>query len=551
MDEQEGRIISSTLDPYSINMDAGAFETTDNGTHWSRLPFANSSLIMAFSRNIRGVYLAGSYQTELFRRVGPNGSWEQVPLYVPGNSIRGIASNSKGTFFVVGDAGVFVSSDDGVSWTQSDSGMSPGYLGGGAIAINSLDHLFVSTGGIGIYRSTNYGQSWVVSDSGVPNTFIYALLPLSPTRILLAAGPGVYESLDNGTSWHPLGSLDAVVLSIVADGQGNLFAAADLGLYTMSSTDLNWKLLSQEHKITLLGTRSNGAVIGGTRYNGLLQSEDKGLTWKTIGLPVGKVTGLATSPEGDIYAAERSSGVSKYMPTQNEWNHLFLAYSYSLGIGPTGDIFVGRNTATVQSTDGGLNWRYSWFTDFSVVSIVFDEDGSVIVGTNGDGAYRSSDRGLTWERAGLLGSQVRSLVRDSIHVFLAGTNNGLYRTSNRGDSWEPITGYDITAVLVSNTSILMGTRVYGIIRSDTTRTQWLSSNNGLSSLEVNDLLMDQRGDIYAATPVGVFRSTNKGNLWLDISDGLPSLPLLKLVEDKNGNLFVATEGGGCYVLKNR
>ena len=105
----------------------------------------------------------------------------------------------------------------------------------------------------------------------------------------------------------------------------------------------------------------------------------------------------------------------------------------------------------------------------------------------GDGVYKSTDGGMTWRRivSGLLDLTVRDVVVDLFdpNTVYAGTEGGVYRSSNGGEDWGgfplPGSGAGITAIVIDRNSC---------------------NTIGLPCQK-----------IYAASEsVGVFRSTNGG-----------------------------------------
>ena len=67
--------------------------------------------------------------------------------------------------------GVFLSSNNGTSWTAVDSGLTNPYIN--ALAVSGTN-LFAGAGELnradgGVFLSTNNGTSWTAVDSGLPN----------------------------------------------------------------------------------------------------------------------------------------------------------------------------------------------------------------------------------------------------------------------------------------------------------------------------------------------------------------------------------------------
>ena len=79
-------------------------------------------------------------------------------------------------------------------WIQTN-GPYGGYIQCFAV---SGTNLFAGTGGGGVFLSTNNGTSW--TQTGYTNPFVNALT-VSGTNLFAGTGVGVFLSTNNGTSW--------------------------------------------------------------------------------------------------------------------------------------------------------------------------------------------------------------------------------------------------------------------------------------------------------------------------------------------------------------
>jgi photosystem II stability/assembly factor-like uncharacterized protein len=113
-----------------------------------------------------------------------------------------------------------------------------------------------------------------------------------------------------------------------------------------------------------------------------------------------------------------------------------------------------------KSSDGGLAWKPSWPAERTqaIGGLAVASDGTLFAGTgeptpaggyvvsSGSGIYRSADGGATWIPVGLEGSGAvgRIVTNPSGSIFVAaaghllrpGGERGLYRSGDRGESWE-------------------------------------------------------------------------------------------------------------------
>jgi hypothetical protein len=79
-------------------------------------------------------------------------------------------------------------------------------------------------GGGGVFLSTNNGTSWTAVNNGLTNTFVRALA-VSGTNLFAGTveGGGVFLSTNNGTSWTATGLTNRDVMAFAISGT-NLFA---------------------------------------------------------------------------------------------------------------------------------------------------------------------------------------------------------------------------------------------------------------------------------------------------------------------------------------
>lgn len=163
--------------------------------------------------------------------------------------------------------------------------------------------------------------------------------------------------------------------------------------------------------------------------------------------------------------------------------------------------------------------------------------GRAFAGTNG-GLKRTEDGGQTWKDAlaGLalsgplpVTSLAVSPAFDHDGLVIAGTRGGILRSSAGGQSWKtvifPPPPPSISALAISpnfaeDETLLAGTIEDGVFVSRDAGEQWFSWNFGLLDLNVLALAIspDFKADdtLFAGTETGLFRSTSGGRAWRDV-----------------------------------
>ncbi|MBU2583896.1 MAG: T9SS type A sorting domain-containing protein, partial [Bacteroidetes bacterium] len=117
--------------------------------------------------------------------------------------------------------GVFLSTNNGTSWTAASTGLTNTDVE--ALAVSGTN-LFAGTYG-GVFLSTNNGISWTATSTGLTNTDVLSLA-VSSTNLFAGTWGGIFLSTNNGTNWTEVntGLTNTSVMSLASDLSGNLFA---------------------------------------------------------------------------------------------------------------------------------------------------------------------------------------------------------------------------------------------------------------------------------------------------------------------------------------
>ena len=212
-------------------------------------------------------------------------------------------------------------------------------------------------------------------------------------------------------------------------------------------------------------------------------------------------------------------------------------------------VLAGTVNGMMKSVDGGSTWtKHSLvkardlqdnFVRFIAISPYFTHDQTVFVGSNPtNGMYRSVDGGETYEsiNTGLPANPtVNSLAISPDfaldHSLFVGVNyQGIYRSTDVGNSWEPSNiGIETSMVLSikisKNFVMFAATDGEGIFKSEDGGASWFPVSEGLKHMRINSLAISPNYEndqvIFAgAVYGGLYRTTDGGAHWEDISEGL-------------------------------
>ena len=139
-------------------------------------------------------------------------------------------------------------------------------------------------------------------------------------------------------------------------------------------------------------------------------------------------------------------------------------------------------------------------------------------------------------------------------VFLA-CGNGIIRTTNAGESWRLVTGWEIsdaTAIVIDpkNGRNVYAATGWGLWKSTDGGDSWTSCNRGLTETFSKTIILDRKDSdrLLVGTGGGLFVSSNRAVTWTRIIDVPPTniLRLRRGVSDPETWLAV-TEGHGAWL----
>lgn len=259
----------------------------------------------------------------------------------------------------------------------------------------------------------------------------------------------------------------------------------------------------------------------------------------TPGHSGGRITNIAVNPENRSirYVATASGNVWKTVNAGTTWEPIFDDYgSYSIGI------------VTLDPNDPNVIWLGT------------GENNSQRSVGYGDGVYKSTDAGRTWQHMGLKTSEhIGKIIvdpRNSDVVYVAsqgplwsaGGERGLYKTTDGGKTWERIlhvsenTGISDLAMDPTNPDILYAAsyqrrRHFGILiaggpegaayKSTDAGATWKQMKNGLPGGDLGRIALavsPQKPEVVYALIAGTerskgfYRSEDHGESWVKKSD---------------------------------
>jgi len=171
---------------------SGIYRSTDGGENWEATNITGQSIIARFFVNHNGMLFAAR---EL---MGPDGyvSTDSGETWAPLTSISlpTITFLSEPPVLWAGTiGGVWLSTDDGASWTHRSDGLSPDPYNSSIIRVSGTLISSVKFGGSGMFRSTNEGIFWEDFSEGLPFLNSIEKLITYGNHIIAATSDGLWQ----------------------------------------------------------------------------------------------------------------------------------------------------------------------------------------------------------------------------------------------------------------------------------------------------------------------------------------------------------------------
>jgi photosystem II stability/assembly factor-like uncharacterized protein len=433
------------------------------------------------------------------------------------------------TYDYGGNAKIFKSTDGGLLFSQSMTGMSiSGKVNRIELAVTpanpdviyALCSAASDNGFYALYKSSNSGASWTLIyddtkvnllgwrpsglDKGGQGSYDLSLAvsPISENEIY-AGGVNVWRSVNGGKNWKIQG----------------------LWYYT---GDVEYVHADQH---VLIFNPHNDALFSGND-GGIYKTYNKGESWTDLsnGLGILQVYRMAQTEldTGMIIAGSQDNGT--VMLKSGKWNEI---------IGGDG---------------------MECFIDY--------DDVNVIYGTLYHGDIRKSvNGGVSFDTIipdnSLIGTWITPIVMHPKfpNILYAGYDK-VYKTINGGKSWKALSEFQdngdylqAIAIAPSNDKILYIATRYDVYKSKDDGKSWIKITSGLPSLykiaiTVAETNPDKVWIVVSGFEAGkkVYQSENGGLTWNNYSAGLPNLPINNIEYQKSSNngLYIATDIGVYY-----
>lgn len=400
-----GDVRSLVVDPndpdrfYFGTLDGQIYTSSDGARNWRLLVNFNRPRlfvdhIIVDPRNSKVLYVATHRHKDpggFFKSIDGGLTWRESPE-LRNEALHSLTQSERDPNILITGTfnGIFRSTDSGETWTPLSTASTPGLVHVESLAIDPHDTNTIYAGTWYLpYKSIDGGKTWRIIKNGIiddSDIFAINLDPRDSRHIIASACSGIYETHDAGDSWRKV--------------QG------------IPSQSRRTRAIMQHPTIP-------GLVFAGTT-EGFWRSAKGGdnNSWMVTTSRQLEINSIAVHPRNPntVYIGTNNYGVM----VSNDGGKNFV---------PTNEGFSGRFVNTIMPDRQNANRIYAT---------------TINTTTGGGFFFVSTDSGVSWQPSmrnmppRLIGYSILQDERDGNLIYL-GTNLGMYRSTDRGASWAPVT----------------------------------------------------------------------------------------------------------------
>lgn len=450
--------------------------------------------------------------------------------------------------------GLYYSYDFGESFVKYETGFSKNASMNNTFKFKNK--LYLVTYSSGVFTSIDNGVTWQSKPDNLKSKKL-EFVGISVDTIIIKANETYYYTVDQAETWniynfkHLTKDDDVLHFKI---SSGVYFIRSQFKGYMLSyNMGKDWididHLFNEKYFLSAV-LIDNDRLFIGTNSNGLFLSEDSSKTFVDAVQSIWRNNSMNTNAyylnsfacyKGNLYAGTESNGIWISTDNGTRWNlsNSSLSKKYISCLKSKDSLlFAGTLEDNFYvSSDSGKTWknRSSGLQDFKINTILVT-DTCLMIGSDGQGVYISFDHGFHWTKrnTGLNDSlQIVDLIETDNGIFL---NNiyAIFLSTDNGQTWNRRSKpYDLVPICFnySNDKLFLGTN-NGIYYSEDKADTWIKCSEGIPNKVKINKIGFANGCLFAASDnAGIFVSLDRGKSWKKINEGLQEFTILNIDYD--------------------
>ncbi len=559
-------------DLFKDSEERGVYKSTDGGTTWKRILFANNrsgavdlildpvnpEIIYASTWNVRRTpwdFSSGGDGSELWKSTDGGATWESLmdkegmpegTIGIIGVTVSPVDPDRVWAIIENDNGGVFRSDDGGDTWqkTNSDRSLRQRAWYYSKIYADSKDVNKVYVMNVAYHVSKDGGKTFKSRYAPHGDHHDLWIAPEDPNRLIIADDGGAQISYDGGGSWstymnqptaqfYRVTTDDHFPYRVYGAQQDNSTIRIDSRSDRYFITDRNWESTAGGESAHLAPDPKDNEIVFGGSYGGYLTRYNHH-TEMNRAINVWPDNPIGYGAEGMKYRFQWNFPIffSPHDPNKLYTCSQFLHVSYNGGesweiISPD----LSRNDSIKLVSSGG--------------PITKDNTGVEYYATIFAAAESPYEKDLLW-----CGSD-----DGLIHVSRDGGKNWKNVTPKKLPEWTQINSIEVDpfqkgGLYVAATRYKLGDyKPYLYYTADYGET-WQLITNGIPQDHFTRVVRADRkvkGLLYCGTEFGMYVSTDGGQNWKTFQLNLPLVPITDLAL-KDNDLIVATQGRSFWIL---